>query len=42
MKYLLSLYETMYNNNIYIRRYIITTNIIVIHENVHRVIRDDV
>ena len=39
------LYETMYNKNIcchYIRRYIMTTNIFIIHESVYRVIRDDV
>ena len=48
-----SLYKTMYNDNkhfhytrrcisSYTRRCIITTNIFVIHESVHRVIRDDV
>ena len=39
------IYEAMYNNNIccyYIRRYIITTNISVIHENVFLSIREDV
>ena len=39
------LYETMYNKNIYChytREYIMTTNIVIIHESVYRVIRDDV
>ena len=40
-----SLYEMMYKKNIcchYTRRYIMITNIFLIHENVYRVIRDDV
>ena len=43
-----SLYETMYNDNIYyyyyyyIRRYIMTTNIYLIHESVFLIIREDI
>ena len=38
-------YIRIHNKNIccyYTRRYIITTNIFIIHESVYRVIRDDV
>ena len=39
------LYETMYNYNVCcycISSYTITTNIVIIHENVFLIIRDDV
>ena len=45
MKVYLSLYKMMYNNDVcchYIRRYIMTTNISVIHENVFLIIQDNV
>ena len=40
-----AVYEMMYNRDIcsyYIRRYIITTNISIIHENIFLIIQDDV
>ena len=45
IKYLLPLYKKTYNDNkyfFYIREYIMTTNIFVIHESVFLIIQDDV